>query len=144
MGVKIRRVKFLNDDLFDNLEFDFTNPNTGEIFNNIIFVGSNGAGKTTLLNSISGIINSPTRSYNYDYCEYELNGNLIRFNRLADDNYNKFEVIDLDANKKYPIDSMDDDYPIEYRVSYNDIITLLSFYKYICKIIAYMYTVTIS
>lgn len=130
MGVKIRRVKFLNDDLFDNLEFDFTNPNTGEIFNNIIFVGSNGAGKTTLLNSISGIINSPTRSYNYDYCEYELNGNLIRFNRLADDNYNKFEVIDLDANKKYPIDSMDDDYPIEYRVSYNDIIISSSNHDY--------------
>lgn len=65
MGLKIRKVKFLNDFQFENLELDFLNSQTGLPYQNIVFVGDNGVGKTNLLRSLLEIISSTTRSYIY-------------------------------------------------------------------------------
>lgn len=45
MGLKIRKVKFLNEVQFGDLELDFLNSQTGLPYQNIVFVGDNGVGK---------------------------------------------------------------------------------------------------
>lgn len=85
MGLKIRKVKFLNDFQFGDLELDFLNSQTELPYKNIIFVGDNGVGKTNLLRSLLEIIGSTTRSYIYRYIEYELSDRVCRFERIQDD-----------------------------------------------------------
>lgn len=85
MGLKIRKVKFLDDFQFEDLELDFLNSQTGLPYQNIVFVGDNGVGKTNLLRSLLEIISSTTRSYIYRYIEYELSGRVCRFERLQDE-----------------------------------------------------------
>lgn len=80
MGLKIRKVKFLNDNQFGNLELDFINSQIGLPYSNIIFVGDNGVGKTNLLRSLEEIVGSPIRSYIYKYVEYELSGRVVDLN----------------------------------------------------------------
>ena len=72
MGLKIRKIKFLNEVQFGNLELDFLNSQTGFPYQNIVFVGDNGVGKTNLLMNLKEIISSPSRSYIYRYIEYLL------------------------------------------------------------------------
>lgn len=97
MGLKIRKVKFLNEVQFGDLELDFLNSQTGLPYQNIVFVGDNGVGKTNLLRFIKEIISSPTRTYIYRYIEYELSGRVCRFERLQDDavHNHRFQLYDI-------------------------------------------------
>lgn len=49
--MKIKKVQFVNNDIFGNLVFDFCDSN-GNVFDNIILAGENGTGKSTLENYI--------------------------------------------------------------------------------------------
>lgn len=113
MGLKIRKVKFLNEVQFGDLELDFLNSQTGLPYQNIVFVGDNGVGKTNLLRFIKEIISSPTRSYIYRHIEYELSGRVCRFERLPDDaeNNHRYQLYDAETNSIFLINTIYDDYP---------------------------------
>lgn len=117
MGLKIRKVKFLNEVQFGDLELDFLNSQTGFPYQNIVFVGDNGIGKTNLLMNLREIIGSPTRSYIYRYIEYELSGRVCRFERLQDDadHNERYQLYDAETNTIFMISPLDDDYPVELR-----------------------------
>ena len=117
MGLKIRKVKFLNEVQFGDLELDFLNSRTGLPYQNIVFVGDNGVGKTNLLRFIKEIISSPTRTYIYRYIEYELSGRVCRFERLPDDavHNHRYQLYDAETNTNFMISPLDDDYPVEFR-----------------------------
>ena len=117
MGLKIRKVKFLNEVQFGDLELDFLNSQTGFPYQNIVFVGDNGVGKTNLLMNLKEIISSPTRSYIYRYIEYELSGRVCRFERLQDDadHNERYQLYDAETNTIFMISPLDDDYPVELR-----------------------------
>lgn len=115
MGLKIRKVKFLNEVQFGDLELDFLNSQTGFPYQNIVFVGDNGVGKTNLLMNLREIIGSPTRSYIYRYIEYELSGRVCRFERLQDDadHNERYQLYDAETKTIFKISPLDDDYPVE-------------------------------
>lgn len=117
MGLKIRKIKFLNEVQFGNLELDFLNSQTGLPYQNIVFVGDNGVGKTNLLMNLKEIISSPSRSYIYRYIEYELSGRVCRFERLPDDadHNERYQLYDAETNSIFMINPLDDDYPEELR-----------------------------
>lgn len=117
MGLKIRKIKFLNEVQFGDLELDFLNSQTGFPYQNIVFVGENGVGKTNLLMNLKEIISSPTRSYIYRYIEYELSGRVCRFERLQDDadHNERYQLYDAETNTIFMISPLDDDYPVELR-----------------------------
>lgn len=117
MGLKIRKVKFLNDFQFGDLELDFLNSQTELPYKNIIFVGDNGVGKTNLLRSLLEIIGSTTRSYIYRYIEYELSDRVCRFERIQDDaeHNHRFQLYDAETDHIYMISPLEDDYPLELR-----------------------------
>lgn len=124
MGLKIRKVKFLNEVQFGDLELDFLNSQTGFPYQNIVFVGDNGVGKTNLLMNLRKIIGSPTRSYIYRYIEYELSGRVCRFERLQDDadHNERYQLYDAETNTIFMISPLDDDYPVELRPCSENII----------------------
>lgn len=124
MGLKIRKVKFLNEVQFGDLELDFLNSQTGFPYQNIVFVGDNGVGKTNLLMNLREIIGSPTRSYIYRYIEYELSGRVCRFERLQDDadHNERYQLYDAETNTIFMISPLDDDYPVELRPCSENII----------------------
>lgn len=124
MGLKIRKVKFLNEVQFGDLELDFLNSQTGFPYQNIVFVGDNGVGKTNLLMNLREIIGSPTRSYVYRYIEYELSGRVCRFERLQDDadHNERYQLYDAETNTIFMISPLDDDYPVELRPCSENII----------------------
>ena len=124
MGLKIRKVKFLNEVQFGDLELDFLNSQTGFPYQNIVFVGDNGVGKTNLLMNLREIIGSPTRSYIYRYIEYELSGRVCRFERLQDDadHNERYQLYDAETKTIFKISPLDDDYPVELRPCSENII----------------------
>lgn len=113
MGLKIRKVKFLDEVQFGDLELDFLNSQTRLPYQNIVFVGDNGVGKTNLLRFIKEIISSPTRSYIYRHIEYELSGRVCRFERLPDDaeHNHRYQLYDAETNSIFLINTIYDDYP---------------------------------
>lgn len=119
MGLKIRKIKFLNEAQLGDLELEFLNSQTGLPYQNIVFVGDNGVGKTNLLRSLLEIISSTTRSYIYRYIEYELSGRVCRFERLRDyddaEHDYRFQLYDAETNHIYMISPLEDDYPEELR-----------------------------
>lgn len=117
MGLKIRKIKFLNEVQFGDLELDFLNSQTGFPYQNIVFVGDNGVGKTNLLMNLREVIGSPTRSYIYRYIEYELSGRVCRFERLLDDadHNERYQLYDAETNSIFMINPLDDDYPEELK-----------------------------
>ena len=124
MGLKIRKVKFLNEVQFGDLELDFLNSQTGFPYQNIVFVGDNGVGKTNLLMNLREIIGSPTRPYIYRYIEYELSGRVCRFERLQDDadHNERYQLYDAETKTIFKISPLDDDYPVELRPCSENII----------------------
>lgn len=120
--MKIRKIKFLNDDLLGNLELDFTND-TGIPFKNIVLVGENGVGKTTILRRISEFIGSFARAYFYKFVEYENQGICYKMERLADDVYHnhRFKLVDQNSNKVYVLEPYGLDIPEEARPFMNNI-----------------------
>ena len=124
MGLKIRKVKFLNDFQFGDLELDFLNSQTRLPYKNIIFVGDNGVGKTNLLRSLLEIIGSTTHSYIYRYIEYDLNGRVCRLERIQDDaeHNHRFQLYDAETDRIYMISPLEDDYPLDLRPRSEDFI----------------------
>ena len=55
--IRVKSIKFVNDNLFGDLGLDFALPN-GKIANNIVFAGENGSGKTKLLEFIHTALES--------------------------------------------------------------------------------------
>ena len=49
--MKIRKIEFINHQIFGNIKLDFTDKN-GKAVNTIIIAGENGVGKSLLLNTI--------------------------------------------------------------------------------------------
>lgn len=117
MGLKIRKVKLKNEVQFGDLELDFLNSQTGLPYQNIVFVGDNGVGKTNLLRILKEIISTPTRSYIYQYIEYELSGRVCRSVRISDYAvYNhRFQLFDAETNTKFMLSPLYDDFPDELR-----------------------------
>ena len=48
----IRKMKWKNHSILENLELDFTR-NDGSIYPTVLIVGENGSGKTTVLDTLS-------------------------------------------------------------------------------------------
>lgn len=71
--MKIKKIKWLNHPVLENLEIDFTNSLTGEPYETIVFAGENGTGKTTILECLSTFLNIGSFEY-FDYIEYVING----------------------------------------------------------------------
>jgi ABC-type Mn2+/Zn2+ transport system ATPase subunit len=72
--MKIKKIKWNNHPVLKNLELDFTDATTGNIFDTILFVGENGTGKTAILESINTLIEGINGFYCFDYIEYVING----------------------------------------------------------------------
>ncbi|WP_175751975.1 AAA family ATPase [Burkholderia ambifaria] len=62
--MKIRKIKFINHKVLNDLTLDFVDPATGEPFDTVIIAGENGCGKTVILEEIYSSIG-----------EYDLNKN---------------------------------------------------------------------
>jgi len=75
--MKIKKVKWLNHPILENLELDFTNLNTGLPYNTILFAGENGAGKTTILETLSTYLNMGSFEP-FDYIEYIIDNKVYR------------------------------------------------------------------
>jgi len=73
--MRIKKVKWLNHPILNNLELDFTNSATGLPYDTILLAGENGTGKTTVLETISTFLNRGTFEY-FEYIEYIVSGKL--------------------------------------------------------------------
>lgn len=60
--MKVEKIKFNNDKIFNDLEIDFRDKN-GQILDTIVLVGENGAGKTSLLKCIYDSFDIDERGY---------------------------------------------------------------------------------
>ncbi|MGG9963767.1 AAA family ATPase [Ferruginibacter sp. SUN106] len=61
--MKICKIYIKNFEQFQDVELDFTNPETGEPLDKICFIGSNGTGKSKLLRMINWLFTSVTTSF---------------------------------------------------------------------------------
>ena len=60
--MKICKIYIKGFQQFQDVELDFTNPETGEPVEKVCFIGSNGTGKTILLNEIKNALNFVSRN----------------------------------------------------------------------------------
>lgn len=60
--MKICKIYIKNFEQFQDIELDFTNPETGEPLDKICFIGSNGTGKSKLLNLINRLFTEILKS----------------------------------------------------------------------------------
>lgn len=67
--MKIKKIELINNPLFGNQEFDFTD-NDGIVYDNVVLAGENGSGKTQLLNII------------YDFCNLSIRGGISNEKRI--------------------------------------------------------------
>lgn len=67
--MKINKVKWSNHPILGDLEIGFSNPTSGEPYDNIIFAGENGTGKTTILETVSNFLNFGPLEH-FEYIEY--------------------------------------------------------------------------
>lgn len=107
--MKIRKLKYKNDEILGNLELDFVNPTTNKPYSTVVLVGENGTGKTTILKTISDYINIITLRP-FDYIEYEAEGREYRIEPLQNGNPTFHTRIDLTEGTKEEIrrDSFND------------------------------------
>ena len=75
--MKIKKVKWKSHPILGDLELDFTNSDTGEPFDNILFAGENGTGKTTILETINRFLNGYTFD-GFEYIEYVTEGKNLK------------------------------------------------------------------
>jgi len=75
--MKIKKVKWNNHPILGDLELDFTNPATGEPFENVLFAGENGTGKTSILTTLSKFIGGYTIEH-FEYIEYSSEGQILK------------------------------------------------------------------
>ncbi len=61
--MKICKIYIKDFEQFQDVEFDFTNPETGEPLNKICFIGSNGTGKSKLLRMINWLFTNVFRNF---------------------------------------------------------------------------------
>ena len=86
--MKVEKIKFNNNEIFNNLEIDFKNKD-GDIQNIIVIIGENGVGKTTLLQSIYDVFDMDQNNYT------QINDNNIKLDR------NSFAANIVLDNSKY-------------------------------------------
>ena len=70
--MKIRKVRYKDHPILGNLELDFVNHDTDQVYDNIIFVGENGTGKSTILETLNAFL-CMEGNLSIDYLEYEIN-----------------------------------------------------------------------
>jgi len=99
--MKIRKLKFNNHFLFDDLELDFTDKK-GNTLNTIIIAGENGVGKSLILNTLYNI-NTFLGFYNTSWTgtlkiEYELDEKekIILANELKDIEFENIILLTID------------------------------------------------
>lgn len=66
--MKIKKIKWKNHPILGNLLLDFS-KRSGDLFDNILFVGENGTGKTTILDSISTFLSNQSFEF-FEYVEF--------------------------------------------------------------------------
>lgn len=93
--MKIKRIKFTNHKILNNLEVNFCDSN-GKPLGTVVIIGENGAGKTTLLRSIFESFEIDERGYNViDGLQVKLNlGDVSSFVQLEAD---EGGILDPDA-----------------------------------------------
>ena len=68
---KVRRIKFVNHPVLNNMEFDFTGTD-GKAVDTVIFAGENGCGKSILINELYRAVSGQSPASNIT--EYEIDG----------------------------------------------------------------------
>ena len=80
--MKICKIYIKNFEQFQDIEFDFTNPDTGEPLDKICFIGSNGTGKSKLLSLIKWYFNIFNGGLNASLNSYYSSFNFIQKEKL--------------------------------------------------------------
>ncbi|MBK6979208.1 MAG: AAA family ATPase [Cytophagaceae bacterium] len=75
--MKLRKIKWENHPVLQNLELNFVNSAKRLPFNSIFLIGENGCGKTTVMESLSEFLCGGPFSF-FNYIEYELNNNIYQ------------------------------------------------------------------
>lgn len=98
--MKIRKIKYNNHPILENLEIDLVNPNTGQPYDTILFAGENGTGKTTILSSLNSFLCLDSFEH-FERIEYEVDGHSYAVVSTGADHDNKrgfHNRIDLQTN----------------------------------------------
>ena len=98
--MKIRKIKYNNHPVLNNLELDLVNPNTGSPYDTVVFAGENGTGKTSILSSLNTFLCLGSFS-SFEYIEYEVNGNIFtarKPKKAGDSQYGYYERFDHQDN----------------------------------------------
>lgn len=105
--MKLRKIKWENHPILQDLELDFVNSDTNSPYNSIFIIGENGCGKTTVMESLSEFLCGGPFSF-FDYIEYELNNNIFQAKKPINppvhqqhlaNNPNCFEIINLETGE---------------------------------------------
>ena len=93
--IKLKKIKFFHNKIFENKEFDFTIGNNS--VKNVIFAGENGTGKTKILEEIHNALQFNNLSYdniNYEEPSYEVFFDISTLNYTCIDKDNNNLKID--------------------------------------------------
>ena len=129
--MKIRKIKWKQHPVLQNLELDFVNQATGQPYDNILLAGENGTGKTSILTTLNRFLNGYPIEY-FEYIEYVSGSQILRavppttqsdidsgFYRMAKSNNDNFQVMNTGKNNgggSNMIDDIDND-PLNIRFS---------------------------
>lgn len=110
--MKIKKIKLENNEILGDLTLDFTNPQTGEVFDTIILAGENGVGKSTIMNIIYEMTDLSNFRINTKESEkserrefvFELNALDKASLKRIFENLKPFEVEEIDNELIYKID----------------------------------------
>ncbi len=84
--MKICKINIIGFNQFQNIELDFTNPETGECVDKICFIGRNGTGKSTLLHLIKSVYDMISQGRRIDYTFFPVD-HLINFEFKNDNDF---------------------------------------------------------
>lgn len=93
--IKLKKIKFFNNKIFKDIEFDFTINNNS--VKNIIFAGENGSGKTKILEELHNALQSNKLSYDniyYKQPSYELYFDIssLKYTCVDENNNNNIKI----------------------------------------------------
>lgn len=97
--MNLRKIKWLNHPVLGDLALDFTNPQTGKVYNTILLAGENGTGKSTILESISSFLNYGPHEF-IDSIEYEVNSDVYKttINNQYTHSKNFFNIVEKNGD----------------------------------------------
>jgi len=103
--MKLKKIKFNNHEILNNLEVDFCDSN-GIPLNTVVIIGNNGTGKTTLLKSLFESFEVDNKGYNpKNSLEVELHpGNFYTTVQIDDEEVGMLDpdIIGVNSNKDDP------------------------------------------